>query len=467
MKYLYRFRTIESLLGNNSRTGELEGQYIYFAAPSQLNDPLEGYREIYWSGDRIVWMNLFRHYTLCLLQTVLHDALQPDKPESDIKKQIRVMYSDVSPEMKKLTDQALTTAIATNNIDRHISLLSKDNRQVRIDELRCTLTATHFIILDAISKASIQAGVISHNRYNIPDTYTASNTYLNMVESLYAHYPDRITEINEIVAKELEKTEFQHRFTKNKLPTSATQIYFSFPGEFCEAISELNFPEWYVSCFMEEPKDSSIWGSYGANHTAACLIFNIETKENEMSLALELPSYKNQKGYIYKLTNLPFKKVDYDAPFTEIDFFRSIGNRTHDQLMTDWYMDSNDNTSECANHLQGDTQKWIDDYWKNYMSSICVKIPDWRKESEYRLLLSSTFFDYSPPKERCIKYNFSSLAGIIFGIKTNYIEKIKIIKIITKLCKENNRENFDFYNAKYNHKTREIEYNKLSIDIQP
>ncbi|MFW9087765.1 hypothetical protein ACOI7N_24900, partial [Pseudomonas sp. P2758] len=72
-KYVYRFRSIDRLLGEEAKgdcpakSGELEKLHIYFSPPSQLNDPLEGYREIYWSGDKIVWLNLFRHYSLLTL----------------------------------------------------------------------------------------------------------------------------------------------------------------------------------------------------------------------------------------------------------------------------------------------------------------------------------------------------------------------------------------------------------------
>jgi hypothetical protein len=59
----YRFRRISSLIGEFKK---LENQSIYFAEPDSLNDPMEGFRDMYWSGDYIVWKNLFRHYLLCL-----------------------------------------------------------------------------------------------------------------------------------------------------------------------------------------------------------------------------------------------------------------------------------------------------------------------------------------------------------------------------------------------------------------
>jgi hypothetical protein len=66
-EYLYRFRSIEKLL--NEPYQEVESQEIYFSRPDELNDPLEGFKDIFWRGDHIVWRNLFRHYLLNLMLT--------------------------------------------------------------------------------------------------------------------------------------------------------------------------------------------------------------------------------------------------------------------------------------------------------------------------------------------------------------------------------------------------------------
>ena len=67
---VYRFRSVEYLLGEEYQ--ELEKQTIYFASPDELNDPMEGFRDIVRSGDRIVWTNFFKHYVFCLHETYLH-----------------------------------------------------------------------------------------------------------------------------------------------------------------------------------------------------------------------------------------------------------------------------------------------------------------------------------------------------------------------------------------------------------
>lgn len=68
MPFFYRFRSLDALLGDHQ---ELEKQEIYFSPPEQLNDPMEGYKDLVWRGDKIVWRNLIKHYLLCLTQTVL------------------------------------------------------------------------------------------------------------------------------------------------------------------------------------------------------------------------------------------------------------------------------------------------------------------------------------------------------------------------------------------------------------
>jgi hypothetical protein len=62
--HLYRFRSIRALV---DEFHELENQQIYFSPPSQLNDPLEDFKDIVWIGDHIdlyvgaAWINNAGH----------------------------------------------------------------------------------------------------------------------------------------------------------------------------------------------------------------------------------------------------------------------------------------------------------------------------------------------------------------------------------------------------------------------
>ena len=63
MVHYYRFRPTDALLDKRK---ELENQEIYFAPPEDLNDPMEGFKDLFWRGDEIVWRNFLKHYLLCL-----------------------------------------------------------------------------------------------------------------------------------------------------------------------------------------------------------------------------------------------------------------------------------------------------------------------------------------------------------------------------------------------------------------
>ena len=69
MAQLYRLRSMARLFGDSQ---ELQKQTLYFASAEEFNDPMEGFRDIFWQGDRIVWTNLFRHYPYCLHMTYIH-----------------------------------------------------------------------------------------------------------------------------------------------------------------------------------------------------------------------------------------------------------------------------------------------------------------------------------------------------------------------------------------------------------
>ena len=70
---VYRFRTVRNLL----ERGDLECRQIYLALPHELNDPMEGYKDVVWRGDEVLWENLLRHYVLSLLLVTSQCILSP------------------------------------------------------------------------------------------------------------------------------------------------------------------------------------------------------------------------------------------------------------------------------------------------------------------------------------------------------------------------------------------------------
>src|SRR4051812_37630481 len=73
-EYLYRFRSIDKLLGKK----ELERSEFRLASPSELNDPMEGYKDVVFRGDDVLWENLLRHYILALVSSTLNSMVLGD-----------------------------------------------------------------------------------------------------------------------------------------------------------------------------------------------------------------------------------------------------------------------------------------------------------------------------------------------------------------------------------------------------
>jgi hypothetical protein len=99
---IYRFRSTHALLDDFS---ELKNQEIYFASPSELNDPLEGYKDLSWKGDEIAWRNLLRHYLLCLMQAMLRTLEHgPDYQVTSETLPVRMIDEDLQTEVRKVFD---------------------------------------------------------------------------------------------------------------------------------------------------------------------------------------------------------------------------------------------------------------------------------------------------------------------------------------------------------------------------
>ena len=162
----------------------------------------------------------------------------------------------------------------------------------------------------------------------------------------------------------------------------------------------------------------------------------------------------------------PFFEVSYADKPSEVDFFRSIVRLSLVELMKLWYTDEEGNISECASHLPpiGNLNTWLKNYRDSFFRDITTKTKDWEYEREYRLILDDRSGEFDEEKGRTLTYDFNSLKGIIFGIKTSDDDKLKIIQIIQRKCKENNRTDFKFYQAYYSPENSDIRKHEIQVD---
>ena len=117
-----------------------------------------------------------------------------------------------------------------------------------------------------------------------------------------------------------------------------------------------------------------------------------------------------------------------------------------------WYAGADGQRSSASTRVLENQDDWRKGYWRDYYASRVTKTRDWEHEQEYRLVLGSSI-----TQPRCLKYQFKDLVGVCFGIKTPPEDKVRVMQIIEEKCIAERRTDFEFYQARFSHRTKKIE----------
>ena len=468
---MYRFRPIESLLGKYK---ELENQEIYFASPEELNDPMEGLRDVYWKGDEIVWENLIINYAKSLERIYSLTILLNDSKEIT-DEDIFVSHNLInfpSPKKESLVKEIINRLFAFKFIKELPIGLSKRQIPVRRSELLSYFQIIHSFVLNSISeiyfKNQLTNKLLFHqNLEEFEKVIEKSGNFPELINELEKENSKNVTEnFFNIISLYIQSNTLNSQFSHSNFETNTNAFFLisEFPNKFISKLENEIYPPWYSASFLGSNKNSAIWGHYGDNHKGVCLKYKSIPNNEELALNLET-EYGYSSGPIIGMRPHNFRKIDYHNKHIEIDFFRSMGRLRKFELNKLWYTDSNGNQSICGSHLDSPEKQdlWRNSYWENYNNSLVIKLKEWEYENEYRLIVSGDFIDYTKKESRKLKYDFKDLESITFGIKTQNSSKLKIMKIIKQKCEENNRDDFDFYQAYYSKESGEIESFKLNL----
>ncbi|ELA9351222.1 DUF2971 domain-containing protein [Vibrio parahaemolyticus] len=468
----YRFRTLEKLL--DPKFKELENSTVYFSPPETLNDPQEGYRDIYWEGDSVVWKNLLKNYVSSLESMTIYWNLIGPKEKLDLD-EIDVFRTVVDYPTPQYTDviKAIWQRIFSNpSVELLIEHVSHRNTPIRKMELEAYLSMLHPYALQVIFEEYKSRNLTSlePNFFVGTDKEFFKNDWFNLFEALNDKESKIDIEVLFQVKKSIyeqfqlyviasreelrENEEEQYNAIQNRI-----SMIFDFPTAYIKKLEDLAYPKWYTACFMTECENASVWGHYGDNHTGVCLIYESDT-DDKLNFEL-ISSYSSQTGYMKKMVAIEMKKINYDDNADRsIDFFKSIGRLPKVKLDKHWYKDEDGRGSPIAAEVG--SKEWHDNHWSQFYRDITIKNEDWAYENECRAILTSNIFDYRTVESRCIKYDFKQLKGIIFGVRTPILDKVKIIKTIEMLCTKHEREDFEFYQAHYSSKTNKIIHLKMN-----
>ena len=458
MAEFYRFRSIDALLGKHR---ELEEQTIYFASPEELNDPMEGLRNTVWDADKIVWTNLFKHYIFCLNRCyfLLNVTQHPRKLETaDIP--ILERWDQITiPIEQVLFDDIWERFCNLPHIQEIIEALANTRRKIRYREIISHLRGIQtFGFLDEVRKSYINNKLIpvfpisqlSEERSQAVGMEMLLNGIKQCEEYENEHALDAVHQITEELHDDIELTvEYNTRTHPPEILDGINRItMLDFPRVYVEQLHRLLWPDWYTACFTAGFHNSSVWAKYADGHKGVCLIFEALEKDGSSTLRLnqETTNYTVFGGIktMNSSITLPFHKVNYADRPGEIDFFRTICRTTKPELRGLWDTDEGGNLSEIE-------PDGCEDVRDNFFNDATFKTKDWAYEQEYRLILENNSGKLNEKDHRKLTYDFDSLKGIIFGMRTSTEDKLKIIEIIEKKkkCKGNNGTDFTFYQANY------------------
>ncbi len=470
---IYRFRSTENLLGEHR---ELHFQSIYFANPHELNDPTDGYRDIIWRGDAIVWSNLFKHYIYCVNNIYYKYVILPNKGQPTIEP--ADIPIDGRWDTPSTPEQDAIFRIVCHAAFGHLGLagaaqeLQNSNNEVRRDDLQAYLDWLNRDLLGLLKGVYEHYSALTHDTtlppfdprgLNFPNYQYKPLSHLVRILHGDQEEPEIDTAdlLNRIVSSSLRaKYYIQDKFGEevNKL---AEKVSFDITRDYLDRLPELLIPEWSTACFTTKHNDSTMWSNYADDHKGICLMFQSHTVPNREStphmillptfeLAQQAPSGDLSTSDIEHLTS-ELHRVRYVASQNQLDFFANLVSLPPATLMKLWYTDDNGNSSNLSSHIDEDEfdEEWAENYHDNFWEGILSKNEVWSDECEYRLVTTPVDAFHFKEKSKTLHYRFEDLKGIIFGMRTSDEDKIEVMKSIQRKCREHERSEFNLYQAHY------------------
>ena len=446
---LYRFRDIEKLV--NEPYEELKKQYFYFASPDSLNDPLEGYVDFYWQGNKIAWLGLFKNYVWQVCFAFFNFYIGCTAQE------IQNMYFSRSEIHMKDTDflkirSKLENDFANESMINEIaSILGESGREISQNELQYVLLSIHGIAMFYANKTfeSICGnifGTLKIFKKNESIKKEQKEKTIDIIKKICAGNSDvgllltiinntRLTESIQTTSKEetQEKIEF---------------MFFDFPNSYSKHVIDLAYQAWYTVCFNSSYEDPKMWSHYADNHKGVCMIFDFgDTGYVDLE-----PINSNLEE---KKKHFAINSIDYNRKPSKVNFFETLGNLFGDER-EHWFFHNGEKSSTLTTILS-DVEKWRTEYWSEFQKRFLRKSSAWASEQEKRIVLDDTFYDHTDVEQRKFKYEFEQLHGIIFGINTTLSNKQKIIRVLQEKRKEIHRKPIQIYQARFDEDKEKIQ----------
>lgn len=470
-EYLYRFRSCHALLDGHH---ELEEQNIYFCPPDKLNDPLEGFKDVFWRGDKVVWRNLLRHYLLNFMQATTITAIMGKEFTPDLCDTLVHQTEHDLPEapIRETYSTACESFFKDPASELFVTSISLHGKAVRRNELIFYLRVIQPLATKCVHEAFGARGLpLLKSTHGLDSMIEDMRHSLKQIFQAHTESPPDLSDAAFTASEHIMLQQALIHEFNDFTPVDLQPWMFvlrDFPSYYVTSLEQLLYPDWHVACFVADPTNSSMWGAYADSHRGICLKF--KTRNDGYGLPV-LDLYRpngwsgGKNGIVTHYAYVPhrFEEILYTAEFPEVDFFESLGALPRYKLSEFWFRSDNAEQSTTATRMLCEDEEWRKEYWHKFSAMFRTKSSEWQHEKERRLILYSNLERFDDATSRNLKYRFSDLAGVVFGIKTTTEDKLKIMRIIKEKCASEGREDFEFHQAYYSNISKKIELAPLEL----
>lgn len=447
---LYHYRPIKSALL------EIEHGTLHFSSPEELNDPLEGYLQLYWQGDRAAWEGLLRNY-ICSLGYGLQQFLL--MADVELLRRYAVLT-----DVRLLRNASLIETLS----DRFLSLeacqalvaLYGDGRiACGAAELHTLLLLVHHAAWSLCLDAHVEHGLLRRSRADALCPARMFDDGLNAILALAAQRESGEFDRRQPLMQTSQDM-FEDLFAVGGICLALREtdeeedrrallaVSVRFPTLYLDRLRELVYPPGYVVCFSASGDNSVMWGNYAQNHTGACLIYDADERGGKLYLPIT-----GTKGEV--------KPVQYGGEPQRRNFFETFGFLSYEQV-TAWLTGLDGTVSECLQAFAARQEEgWRQRYWAQYDAKFFRKLDAWAYEQEHRVLLCTP--NETDPASRNLPCDPASLRGVIFGVRASEQDKLALVRCLLRT--RGSLEDFEFYQAVYDEAALAIRIRKMRMQL--
>jgi len=461
---LFRYRGIH-VADKKTILDEIKNEEIFFGSPKENNDPVEGISNLYFKGDRIIWMNLFEHYLFHLFRIfgmAIVGSCELKKEEICVRetpylyeqlpvyKRYKEMCSDV------FKDENFLSLFKFLEDEKFLSLFNffKKNKKIYKKELFFIFQQFHIISCyylfssllslygneDPKQQKSKHYQFIKNEKFYLKETieFLAKKRFF---EPMVFDKPS--IEIIEFGSNTLRNSFLNVPFQKGSEDEKNYLFYMCFfPMFYLDSLEEMLFPQYRLASFSLVNDDLKLWSDYAEGHKGVCCIFAPEIIGDKNYLHIK--EYGN-----VELHNIKYKKKLQSDNFFKINRWFFPGNKF-------WLFDQENNNPTKMISIYRNHGVFLKKLEKRIIERMTTKFEDYKLEQEVRIIRECDPFLSTQINGKVLHFDFKQLKGIIFGINTPFEIKKKIYKIVKSKIQKDDSENFKFYTATWSPQKNKI-----------